>query len=75
MSAELTQARYDVAVIGLGALGAASLWRLAEQGVKVIGAEQSSPPHARGATHGKPRLFRPFCLEHPALGEYPNLLR
>lgn len=75
MSAELTQARYDVAVIGLGALGAASLWRLAEQGVKVIGVEQFSPPHDRGATHGKTRLFRTFCLEHPALGEYANLSR
>ncbi|MCL2894347.1 N-methyl-L-tryptophan oxidase [Brenneria tiliae] len=68
-------AQYDVAVIGLGALGAAALWRLAEQGARAIGIEQFTPPHALGATHGRTRLFRTFCLEHPALGEYARLSR
>lgn len=71
----MAEQQYDVAVIGLGALGAAALWRLAEQGAKVIGIEQFTPPHDLGATHGKTRLFRTFCLEHPALGEYARLSR
>jgi len=71
----MTAEHYDVAVIGLGALGAAALWRLAEQGIKVIGIDQFAPPHDRGATHGQTRLFRTFCLEHPALGSYARLSR
>ncbi|QGY32595.1 N-methyl-L-tryptophan oxidase [Pantoea cypripedii] len=67
--------KYDVAVIGLGALGAASLWRLAEMGARVVGIDQFVPPHALGATHGKTRLFRTFCLEHPALSDYAGLSR
>jgi len=75
MHADVAVEQYDVAVIGLGALGAAALWRLAEQGAKVIGIEQFSPPHDFGATHGKTRLFRTFCLEHPALADYARLSR
>ncbi|AHF77261.1 Sarcosine oxidase [Sodalis praecaptivus] len=71
----MTGKRYDVAVIGLGAMGAAALWRLAEHGVNVIGIDQFSVPHDLGATHGKTRLFRTFCLEHPALGDYARLAR
>lgn len=71
----MTEQQFDVAVIGLGALGAATLWRLAEQGGKVIGIDQFTPPHDLGATHGKTRLFRTFCLEHPALGDYARLSR
>lgn len=67
--------KYDVAVIGLGALGASALWRLAEQGARVVGIEQFVPPHALGGTHGKTRLFRTFCLEHPALSDYATLSR
>lgn len=67
--------QYDVAVIGLGALGASALWRLAEYGAKAIGIDRFTPPHDLGATHGKTRLFRTFCLEHPALGDYARLSR
>ncbi|MGS1845387.1 N-methyl-L-tryptophan oxidase [Klebsiella michiganensis] len=71
----MAEQQFDVAVIGLGALGAATLWRLAEQGVKAIGIDQFTPPHDLGATHGKTRLFRTFCLEHPVLGDYARLSR
>ncbi|KGT92982.1 hypothetical protein NG99_12260 [Erwinia typographi] len=67
--------QYDVAVVGLGAMGAAALWRLAERGVRAIGIDRFTPPHDLGATHGQTRLFRTFCLEHPALGEYARLSR
>jgi len=57
----------DVVVVGLGALGASALWRLAERGVSVVGIEQFSPGHDRGSSHGNSRLFRVACLEHPNL--------
>lgn len=65
----------DIAVIGLGALGASTLWRLAERGVDVLGIDQFVAPHAYGSTHGKTRLFRTICLEHPELGNYARLSR
>ncbi|MEA2194648.1 MAG: sarcosine oxidase, partial [Solirubrobacteraceae bacterium] len=57
----------DVAVIGLGALGASALWRLAARGVRVLGFEQFRPGHALGSSHGHTRLFRLACPEHPGL--------
>ncbi|WP_372697496.1 N-methyl-L-tryptophan oxidase [Arthrobacter sp. JSM 101049] len=56
-----------VAVVGLGALGAAALWRLAARGVDVVGFEQFGIGHALGSSHGQTRLFREACLEHPGL--------
>ena len=49
---------YDVAVIGLGAMGAAALYQLARRGVKAIGIDRHSPPHDRGSTHGETRITR-----------------
>lgn len=60
--------RVQAAVIGLGALGSAALWRLAARGVEVIGFEQFGIGHALGSSHGQTRLFREACLEHPGLG-------
>lgn len=57
----------DVAVVGLGAMGAHAAWRLAQRGVRVIGIERFSPGHDRGSSHGQTRLFRVACLEHPSL--------
>lgn len=62
-------ARWDAetAVVGLGAWGAAALWRLAVRGVDVIGFERFTPGHALGSSHGGSRMFRLACLEHPGL--------
>lgn len=57
----------EVAVVGLGAWGSATLWRLAELGVKVIGFERFGLGHAMGSSHGGSRMFRVACLEHPGL--------
>lgn len=57
----------EVAVVGLGAMGSAALWRLAARGVDVIGFEQFPLGHDQGSSHGETRLFRTLCLEHPAL--------
>lgn len=49
---------YDVAVVGLGAMGAAALYQLAKRGVSVVGIDRFSPPHDQGSTHGETRITR-----------------
>ena len=51
-------ARYDVAVIGLGAMGAATLYQLAKRGVRAIGLDAFNPPHSLGSSHGETRITR-----------------
>ncbi len=48
----------DVIVVGLGAIGAATLYRLARQGVRAVGIDRFRPPHDRGSTHGESRITR-----------------
>jgi len=35
----------EVLVVGLGAMGSATLYQLAKRGVDVVGIDQFSPPH------------------------------
>jgi sarcosine oxidase len=49
---------YDVAVVGLGAAGAATLYQLARRGIRVVGIDRFSPPHIYGSTHGDTRITR-----------------
>ena len=56
----------DVIVIGLGGMGTAAAWRLAQRGVRVLGLEQFSRGHARGSSHGHSRIIRQAYYEHPA---------
>jgi sarcosine oxidase len=49
---------YDVAVVGLGAAGAATLYQLARRGVRAVGIDRFSPPHIYGSTHGETRITR-----------------
>jgi len=49
---------YDVAVIGLGAMGAHAVQQLAARGVRVLGIERFGPLHDRGSSHGDTRLIR-----------------
>jgi sarcosine oxidase len=48
----------DVAVIGLGVLGAAALRESARDGGRVLGIEQDEPGHRRGSSHGRSRALR-----------------
>ncbi|MBR0557889.1 N-methyl-L-tryptophan oxidase [Ciceribacter sp. L1K23] len=57
---------YDVAVIGLGAMGSAALAYLAGRGAKVIGIEAKYPAHALGSSHGDSRLIRLGYFEDPS---------
>lgn len=50
--------RYDVAVVGLGALGSAAAYHAAIKGAKVIGFEQFEFGHVRGASHDTSRIVR-----------------
>jgi len=57
---------YDVAIIGLGAMGSAAAYHLARRGSRVIGLEQFTPAHDRGSSHGKSRIIREAYFEDPA---------
>lgn len=48
----------DILVIGLGAMGSATLLHLAGRGARVVGLDRHSPPHALGSTHGETRITR-----------------
>lgn len=48
----------EVAVIGLGAFGSATLYQLARRGVRAIGIDRFHPPHDLGSTHGESRITR-----------------
>ena len=49
---------YDTIVIGLGAMGSATLLQLARRGQRVLGLDRWDPPHAWGSTHGDTRITR-----------------
>ncbi|MBA2226494.1 MAG: N-methyl-L-tryptophan oxidase [Thermogemmata sp.] len=57
---------YDVIVIGVGAMGGAACWQLAQRGWRVLGLDQFAPPHNRGSSHGRTRVIRTAYYEHPA---------
>jgi sarcosine oxidase len=59
-------ARYDVAVVGLGAIGTAALYQLARRGRRVLGVERFAPGHDRGSSHGETRIIRLGYFEHPS---------
>lgn len=58
---------YDVAVVGLGAMGSATLWHLAKAGMRVVGIDRFAPPHSQGSTHGETRITRCAIGESEAL--------
>lgn len=49
---------HDVIVVGLGAMGAATVYQLAKRGVDVVGIDRHAPPHNFGSTHGGTRITR-----------------
>ena len=57
---------YDVAVIGLGAMGSAALYHLALAGHRAIGLERAAPGHLGGSSHGESRIIRLAYFEHPS---------
>ncbi|MDT7729053.1 MAG: sarcosine oxidase [Actinomycetota bacterium] len=64
---------YDTIVIGLGGMGSAAAYRLAQRGQRVLGIDQFAPVHNRGSSHGGSRITRQAYFEDPAY--VPLLLR
>lgn len=56
---------YDVAIVGLGAMGSAAAWHLASRGARVIGLDRFTPPHPYGSSHGYTRIIREAYFESP----------
>lgn len=63
---------FDVAVVGLGAMGSAAVWHLARRGHRVVGLDRFAPGHEHGSSHGATQIIRLGYFEHPA---YVPLLR
>lgn len=49
---------WDVIILGLGAMGSATAYQLAQRGKRVLGIEQFTSPHDRGSSHGGSRIIR-----------------
>lgn len=65
--------RYDVIVVGVGAMGSMACYHLAQRGLKVLGLEQFDIPNDLGSSAGSSRVIRQLYHEHP---DYiPLLLR
>lgn len=64
---------YDVAVIGLGAMGSAALAESARRGARAIGLDQFARGHDLSSSSGKSRMIRKAYFEDPAY--VPLLLR
>jgi len=54
---------YDAIVIGLGAMGSATLFHLARRGLRALGLEQFSQGHQLGSSHGDSRIIRETYFE------------
>jgi sarcosine oxidase len=56
---------YKAIVVGLGAMGSATLYHLAQRGARALGLEQFAAGHTRGSSHGDSRIIRETYFEHP----------
>ena len=63
---------FDVIVVGVGAMGAATCLALVQRGCKVLGLDQSNIPNSLGSSHGHSRIVRLSYYEH---SDYVPLLR
>lgn len=50
--------RFEIAVVGLGAMGSAALYQLGLRGAKAVGLDRFAPPHSSGSSHGESRITR-----------------
>jgi sarcosine oxidase len=50
--------KYDVVILGLGAMGSAAAYQLAKRGTRVLGLDRFAPPHGLGSSHGDSRITR-----------------
>lgn len=64
----MTSERYDLIVVGLGAMGSAVMYHATKLGLNVLGIDQYDPPHDLGSTKAETRITR------LAVGEGPQYL-
>ncbi|PSP98263.1 N-methyl-L-tryptophan oxidase [Halobacteriales archaeon QS_5_70_17] len=62
----MTDTDYDVVVIGVGGMGSATVYHLAQRGLDVLGLERFDVPHTMGSSHGITRIIRRAYYEHPS---------
>ncbi len=68
----MSDGNYDVIVLGVGGMGAATLFELARRGRRVLGLDQFPLGHVLGSSHGHSRIIRQAYYEHP---DYVPLVR
>ena len=56
---------FDVIIIGVGGMGAATAYSLARRGARVCGIERHGIAHDLGSSHGHTRVIRKAYFEHP----------
>ncbi len=61
----MTAQKYDVIVVGLGAMGSATAYHLARQGQRVLGLDAHPRHHKFGSSHGTSRIIREAYMEDP----------
>jgi sarcosine oxidase len=54
----MNKSSFDVVVVGLGAVGSATLYQLSKRGINCLGIDQFEPPHTLGSSHGETRITR-----------------
>lgn len=54
----MSQSSFDVIVAGVGAMGSAACWHLAQRGLRVLGLERFDLGHLQGSSHGLSRIIR-----------------
>ncbi len=64
---------FDVAIVGLGAMGSAAAYHLARRGRSVLGLDRYTPPHTLGSSHGGTRIIRQAYYDDPLY--VPMILR
>jgi sarcosine oxidase len=60
-----TTTTYDVAIVGLGAMGSAAAQAMSRRGLRVLGLDRYRPPHTFGSSHGESRIIREAYFERP----------
>lgn len=68
----MNENHFDVIVVGLGAIGLATLYNLAKRGIRALRLEQFNIMHALGSSAGFSRIFRIGSYGHP---DYAPLLK
>ena len=65
----MAENRFDLVVVGLGAVGSAALFHAGRRGgLRVLGIDRHRPPHEFGSSHAETRVTR------LAIGEGPQYL-